>query len=189
MGIHTPFPQLPAPWNGISVSQALVLAHHAWSYTLEWLGIPSACTSGMCSWIQNFPVTLALGGVLGPLALTQLGGVRAHLSLEGLSHSINTCCPRGATAPRRWREWVHDKLWRMSTAHQVQMSFDQRMRFSVQSGAVRGGMWWGGHRTNWLLAISAAVLGHLMVLPSHQVVNVRPAVEALLTLLPATLLL
>lgn len=52
--------------------------------------------------------------MLGPLALTQLGEVTAHLSLEGPSHSINTCGLR----------WAKEPLLHLGKEHDCVIKFD-----------------------------------------------------------------
>lgn len=99
MGIHTPLPQLLAPWNSILVSQALVLAHHALELYFEMSWHPFS----VHIWDVQLDSELSSGlwhlAVLGLLALTQLRGVTVHLSLEGPSGSINTCSPRWEKEP------------------------------------------------------------------------------------------
>lgn len=79
-------------------SQALVLAHWAWSCMLlkpsEGLGILSMCTSEMCSWIQNFPED---SGSWKSIRTISIGSAwRGHSTsfLGRNSHSINTCSLR-----------------------------------------------------------------------------------------------
>lgn len=78
----------PKPWH-----QPARRWNSALLYSLEWLSILSGCTSGMYSWIQNFPVD-SRSRVFELWALTQPEGVTAHLSSEGASHSIYICSLR-----------------------------------------------------------------------------------------------
>lgn len=104
--MHVPFPQLLAPWNGIpSLDPRLpgIGAEHS-----AWNGLASSqCAHlGRAAGFRTLQWTLALGRVLGLLALTELGGVTAHLSSEGASCSSTPAAQggEGDSPPLRQRE-------------------------------------------------------------------------------------
>lgn len=83
MGIHAPFSSClllelpPKPWHQPIRPWICTLLK-----SLEQPGISSLRTFGICTWIQKFPVDSHMSRVLGLSALTQLGGITAHISLE-----------------------------------------------------------------------------------------------------------
>lgn len=104
----------PKPWHQPTRS---------WSYALlkpsEWLGILSGCTSGTCSWTQNFPVDSGTGYSVRAVCISQLGGVTAHPSSEGTSHFINTCSLR-----------QKEPLLHLGKESEIMMKFNEQVQHS-----------------------------------------------------------
>lgn len=113
MGIHAPFPQLLAPRSGILVSQALVLTHRALELYFGMAWHPIVCTSGMCSWIQNFPVDSGTWQHVRPISIDSAwrgystSFFRRPFSLH---QHLRPEVGKGATAPLRQRARLRDKV-------------------------------------------------------------------------------
>ena len=114
-GIHAPFPQLLAPWNGtpsFGPRPPRLGAEHSsslWNSLASGQGSHLGCAAGF----RTFQGTLALGSVLGLLALTQFEGVIAHISSNGTSCSSTPAvqCREGVSALLRQREQGHEVGW------------------------------------------------------------------------------
>ena len=135
------WPQATRPWG--------------WAFLepLERLGIQSVHTSGMCSWIQNFPLDSGTWQSVGTVGIDSVWRGYSPYFLKWCFLLINTCSPRQrrslcSTQAKRARSRLS---WMNKPSVQVQMSVSHGMSFSVQRKAVNNRMWLGIHGTNWLL--------------------------------------
>lgn len=150
----------PKPWH-----QPARRWNSALLESLEWLSILSGCTSGMYSWIQNFPVdsrtvqsfrTVSTNSTWRGYSTSFLGGsFSLHLHLQSK-------VGEGVFTPLGPKSEVMITLSKHSTASpDVCLPWDN---VSVQKN---DRMWLETHRTYWLLHISLKTHGHLMALRSH----------------------